>query len=186
MRKTITICIFISAIILTNIIVHAQDAQVAASGAELSLYHLTGAVRPSTDIKPLITIVDKANSFSKNNLRRNKETKSFQRQNVFMVWNGYISVPQTGNYTFSMFYSSLRPAYHKLRNTIFQISNKDLIVISDKQTSQNRSLALEKGDYKITIIHKGLPRADFSLEMFDNVNPQNKTKINPATMVHIE
>lgn len=187
MRKTPTSCFLISAMILmTSIVMHAQDAQVAVLGAELSLYPLTNGVRPSTDMKPSISVVDKEISFSVKNFRRYENTKNVRPNQVFMVWSGYISVPKTGEYTFSMRYSNSRPAYHKLRNTIFQISGKDFFAISDKQTSQNRSLTLEKGDYKITIIHKGLIRSDFFLEMFNSAHPQNRTKINPATMLHVE
>ena len=76
MRKTPTSCFLISAMILmTSIVMHAQDAQVAVLGAELSLYPLTNGVRPSTDMKPSISVVDKEISFSVKNLRRYENTR---------------------------------------------------------------------------------------------------------------
>ena len=164
----------------------ANDAPKAVPGAEMYVYSITDLKKPTPDADPLAVVVDKSEGFAKANLRRNSETAKFLHQNIFIVWKGYIAIPQKGMYTFAMSYDA--PSHYYNNNVFFQINGKDFLDIASRHQKYNdsRSLLLDKGHYEIKIINRIEHDFSFSIKMWNKARPLKKANITPAIMVHAE
>ena len=154
----------------------AASAPKAVPGAALYIYQWTDAMRPTADADPVAVIVDTTDAFSQNNVNKNAETAKFWKQHRFMVWQGYVSIPANGNYTWSLSFDKSGAYHSSATNVIVQINKKDFLGISKiaKKRKENdvRSLTLAQGDYEITVImrapnsyHEGYP---FTLKMWNS------------------
>ena len=164
----------------------ANDAPKAVPGAEMYVYSITDLKKPTSDADPLAVVVDKSEDFSKGNLRRNSETSKFRNQSVFIVWKGYIAIPQRGVYTFALSYNDPCRSYD---DVFFQINGKDFLdicLLPKSKYNDSRSLLLDKGHYEIKIINRCPNSHDFSIKMWNKARPLKKAKITPAIMVHAE
>ncbi len=167
----------------------AQEELKTAPGAVLMIYSLTDSTRPLPDAEPITAVVDNAQELGGSNVRKNKETQKFANQDVFMVWSGYIAVPQTGKYTLSMSFDSKNSNFNN--NVILMVDGSDFLEISHKadgssKPNDSRALSLTKGAHEITIILKSHGYDSFSIRMWNSATPLRKMAITPATMYHAE
>ena len=179
--------LFISLVLIGSVsVIGAAETVKAAPGAALYVYTINNTVRPAPDADPITVIVDKSSMFS-GNLRNNPETQALFKQNLFIVWKGYLAIPTKGTYTFS---ASFESDYGSDNNVIVQVNGKDLLMISQikrpYKMNDSRSVMLEKGDYEITIIHRAVHNGAFSLRMWNKNNPLKKLNITPAVLLHAE
>ncbi len=183
----------LTAIVLTagvNLSAQTQEEMKSVPGAALMVYDWSELNRPAPDADPITAVVDKATAFSKGNLRSSKESQKFLNKSIFLVWTGFVSVPQAGTYTFSMAYES-NNGYPTVNNTILQVNRQDLLVIT--KTNKGKpygatSVTLEKGNYEITLIHRADSNhdCDVTVQMWNRKNPLKKTFITPAVLYHAE
>ena len=193
MFKSIKCLVLICAVFCGVFPAFAQETSKTVPGSVLYIYSYTNMLRPAPDTDPITVVVDSGNKFEKSLLQNNKETSKFAVQSVFLVWNGYITIPAKGIYTFSASFID-GTHYTSENNVIIQISKKDILNISkihkNFKNNDSKSVILEKGSYEISVINKS-PGSyhhskDFVLKMWNKLKPLKKFEITPASMYHVE
>ncbi len=162
-------------------------------GALLMLYKLENTPVPGPEAEPLTAFVDTSDKWSGEAVSQNAEARAFGRMGGFLVWSGYLSIPEKNTYSFNLtsFYDGggLNGA-----GVTFMLNGKVFIKVAPGGT-QTRSVSLDKGFYEVSFITKssimGLDKfsnrdPEFRLRYNPKKNPLKKTFVTPANLYHAE
>ena len=166
-------------------------AETAVPGAMLFIYNMQKGTLPPPNADPVEVTADTGKTFSRDVLAAGAETRRLLREKLFMVWKGYISVPEDGEYTLSMSYNT-RSIGHDDHATLF-VDGKSVLEIASGRNfriADARSLPLSRGAHEIAIVYRTHPLpfrgVCVSLAMWNRKTPFRKMSVTPRTMTHAE
>ena len=179
--KSISKTILVATALLTGICLTAKEKIRIAPGASCYAWNVNTKSKPNT--VPNGGFVDEGNSFNSKNIHQCEELKSIGGQ-AFIMWEGYLQVPKTQNYRFTLTIPNGWDSSHA--NIKIFLNNQLLITRNVKEANTlSASASMKRGFVKLRIYHNptfGI-HAEFILK-FAGANAMKMTNITPAALYH--
>lgn len=167
------------------------EAKTLAPGAIMTIYSITENGMPAPGADPLEVVLDSSEGFSRNNLKKYKDTEAHYRACNIIAWEGYLNIPADGEYVFSgkSFDGNKVNFYINEKKVLFFSSS----LRDDSSFTASKSLRMKQGDYKVQLYLASPQRnhyeysmsSSFTLQFWSKSNPIKKFPVSPAKLYHL-
>ena len=147
-----------------------------APGAACYVWNQDTINKPNT--VPTGAFVDESTGFSSDNIHKCEELRTL-RENIFIMWDGYLRIPKTGKYRFTLSVS----AASRVAAKVFLNGEQVIYRMARGATAVTAQATLKKGFVKVRIYMNPANGHHFGLK-FAPATGMNSTSITPGGLYH--